>query len=115
VEVRHGSFLTAEATRTACGGEVLPPRSPGKAVHRASASAGQEAFFEGHVHALNVLGGVPTGKVRYDNLRAAVAQVLGLSRRRVEAERWTAFRSHYGIDALYCQPGIRGAHEKRRR
>lgn len=61
------------------------------------ASAGQEAFFEGHVHALNVLGGVPTGKVRYDNLRAAVAQVLGLSRRRVEAERWTAFRSHYGL------------------
>ncbi|PVC80849.1 IS21 family transposase [Streptomyces sp. CS014] len=84
----------------------------GKAVHRIFASAGQEAFFEGHVHALSVLGGVPTGKVRYDNLRAAVAQVLGLSRRRVEAERWTAFRSHYGLDALYCQPGIRGAHEK---
>lgn len=84
----------------------------GKAVHRIFASAGQEAFFEGHVHALNVLGGVPTGKVRYDNLRAAVAQVLGLSRRRIEAERWTAFRSHYGIEALYCQPGIRGAHEK---
>ncbi|TFE47394.1 IS21 family transposase [Streptomyces sp. ICN441] len=84
----------------------------GKAVHRIFASAGQEAFFEGHVHALNVLGGVPTGKVRYDNLRAAVAQVLGLSRRRIEAERWTAFRSHYGLDALYCQPGIRGAHEK---
>ncbi|MFJ5851288.1 IS21 family transposase [Streptomyces sp. NPDC092903] len=85
---------------------------PGKAVHRIFASAGQEAFFEGHVHALNVLGGVPTGKVRYDNLRAAVAQVLGLSRRRVEAERWTAFRSHYGLEAFYCQPGIRGAHEK---
>ncbi|CAL9676960.1 hypothetical protein SUDANB176_07867 (plasmid) [Streptomyces sp. enrichment culture] len=84
----------------------------GKAVHRIFASAGQEAFFEGHVHALNVLGGVPTGKVRYDNLRAAVAQVLGLSRRRIEAERWTAFRSHYGLDALYCQHGIRGAHEK---
>lgn len=29
----------------------------GKAVHRIFASAGQEAFFEGHVHALNVLGG----------------------------------------------------------
>ncbi|MFD7123947.1 IS21 family transposase [Streptomyces anulatus] len=84
----------------------------GKAVHRIFASAGQEAFFEGHVHALNVLGGVPTGKVRYDNLRAAVAQVLGLSRRRIEAERWTASGSHYGLDALYCQPGIRGAHEK---
>lgn len=84
----------------------------GKAVHRIFASAGQEAFFEGHVHALNVLGGVPTGKVRYDNLRAAVARVLGFSRQRVEAERWTAFRSHYGLEALYCQPGIRGAHEK---
>ncbi|MFB8776935.1 IS21 family transposase [Streptomyces broussonetiae] len=84
----------------------------GKAVHRIFASAGQEAFFEGHVHALNVLGGVPTGKVRYDNLRAAVAQVLGFSRHRVEAERWTAFRSHYDLEALYCQPGIRGAHEK---
>ncbi len=55
---------------------------------------------------------MPTGKVRYDNLRAAVAQVLGFSRHRVEAERWTAFRSHYGLEALYCQPGIRGAHEK---
>jgi hypothetical protein len=41
-----------------------------------------------------VLGGVPAGKVRYDNLKAAVAQVIGLSRSRVEAERWTAFRSH---------------------
>ncbi|MGW7613327.1 Mu transposase domain-containing protein [Streptomyces sp. NPDC054766] len=30
----------------------------------------------------------------------------------MEAERWTAFRSHYGLEALYCQPGIRGAHEK---
>ncbi|MGW4652675.1 IS21 family transposase [Kitasatospora sp. NPDC004289] len=84
----------------------------GKAVHRIFASCGQEAFFEGHVHALNMLGGVPTGRVRYDNLRAAVARVLGFSRQRVEAERWTAFRSHYGLDVLYCQPGIGGAHEK---
>jgi hypothetical protein len=59
-----------------------------------SASGGQEAFFEGHVHALEVLGGVPTGKVRYDNLKAAVAQVLGFSQARVETEQWTAFRSH---------------------
>jgi len=22
------------------------------------------------------------------------------------------FRSHYGFDAFYCQPGIAGAHEK---
>ncbi|MGY4984054.1 IS21 family transposase [Streptomyces sp. 900105755] len=84
----------------------------GKAVHRIFASCGQEAFFEGHVHALSVLGGVPCGKVRYDNLRAAVARVLGLSRARVENERWTAFRSHYGIESMYCRPGLVGAHEK---
>lgn len=84
----------------------------GKAVHRISASAGQEAFFEGHAHAFRVLGGVPTGKIRYDNLKAAVASVIGFSRQRVEADRWTAFRSHYGIEAFYCQPGIQGAHEK---
>lgn len=84
----------------------------GKSVHRVSASGGQEAFFEGHVHALDVLGGVPTGKVRYDNLTSAVRQVLGFKRARVENERWVAFRSHYGIDAFYCAPGLEGAHEK---
>ena len=84
----------------------------GKAVHRVSLSGGQEAFFEGHEHAFRVLGGVPAGKVRYDNLKSAVAQVIGFSRSRVETDRWTAFRSHYDLDAFYCQPGIAGAHEK---
>jgi len=84
----------------------------GKAVHRVSLSGGQEAFFEGHEHAFRVLGGLPSGKIRYDNLKAAVAQVTGLGRLRVEVDRWTAFRSHWGIDAFYCQPGIGGAHEK---
>jgi transposase len=84
----------------------------GKAVHRIFASGGTEAFLEGHVHAFTTLGGVPTGKIRYDNLKAAVAQVLGFSRQRVETARWTAYRSHYGIDAFYCQPGLQGAHEK---
>ncbi|MEU2379333.1 IS21 family transposase [Streptomyces misionensis] len=84
----------------------------GKAVHRVFASCGQEAFFEGHVHALRTLGGVPRTKVRYDNLKSAVAQVLGLSRARVETDRWIAFRSHFGIESFYCRPGIEGAHEK---
>ncbi|GGZ92473.1 transposase [Streptomyces echinoruber] len=84
----------------------------GKAVHWVFASAGQEAFFEGHVHALRVLGGVPRGRARYDNLKAAVAQVLGLSRARVETDRWIAFRSHFGIESFYCRPGVDGAHEK---
>jgi hypothetical protein len=84
----------------------------GKAVHRIFASGGTEAFLEGHAHAFTTLGGVPTGKIRYDNLRAAVAQVLGFSRQRVETMRWTAFRSHFSVDAFYCQPGLQGAHEK---
>ncbi len=85
----------------------------GKAVHRVIASCGQEAFFEGHIHALRTLGGVPRSKVRYDNLKAAVARVLGLSRARVEADRWIAFKSHFGIESCYCRPGIEGAHESR--
>jgi transposase len=84
----------------------------GKSVHRVTVSCGQEAFFEGHAHAFGVLGGVPCGKVRYDNLRSAVARVLGFGRARVETDRWAAFRSHFGLDAFYCLPGIEGAHEK---
>ncbi|MEV0117032.1 hypothetical protein AB0H77_27985 [Streptomyces sp. NPDC050844] len=41
----------------------------------------------------------------------AVAQVLGLSRARVETDRWIAFRSHFGIESFYCRPGIEGARE----
>ncbi|WP_310721436.1 hypothetical protein [Streptomyces lydicus] len=51
-------------------------------------------------------------KVRYDNLNATVAQVLGLSRARVETDRWTAFKPHFTIQSFYCRPSIDGAHEK---
>lgn len=74
----------------------------GRAVHRASLLADQEAFFEGHLHAVQTLGGVLTKQVRYDNLRAAVSQVLGFTRARVEAERWTVFRSRLGLQPFYC-------------
>ncbi|MFM9455873.1 IS21 family transposase [Streptomyces europaeiscabiei] len=84
----------------------------GNAVHRVFATSGQEAFLEGHVHALSVLGGVPRGKVRYDNLKAAVAKVIGFARERKESARWLAFREHYGVDSFYCRPGLVGAHEK---
>ncbi|HZM76826.1 MAG TPA: IS21 family transposase [Candidatus Limnocylindrales bacterium] len=83
----------------------------GKAVHRAYATASQEAFLEGHVEALRILGGVPWRHVRYDNLKPAVNEVC-FGRTRVESQRWTAFRSHYGFDAFYCLPGKEGAHEK---
>lgn len=83
----------------------------GRAAHRASVTAGQEAFLEGHVHAFDRLGGVPVDKIRYDNLNSAVKQVL-FGRSRQENDRWIAFRSHYGFEAWYCQPGHGGSHEK---
>lgn len=83
----------------------------GKAVHRVFASQGQEAFVEGHLAAFTELGGVPTDKIRYDNLRSAVSRVLR-GRSRTESEHWVRFRSHYGFDAFYCLPGVQGAHEK---
>jgi hypothetical protein len=83
----------------------------GRAAHRASLSQGQEAFLESHVYAFGRLGGVPLEQVRYDNLKPAVSRVL-FGRTRVESDRWVAFRSHYGYDAFYCQPGHEGSHEK---
>ena len=57
-----------------------------RAAHRAFLTQGQEAFLEGHVYALQRLGGVPCDKVRYDNLNSAVKQVLfGRSRQRTNA------------------------------
>jgi len=41
-----------------------------------------------------------------------VKVVYGSGRQRTENNRWVLFRSHYGFDAFYCQPGIEGAHEK---
>ena len=58
-----------------------------------------------------MLGGIPVDQIRYDNLKAAVSRVL-FGRNRTESSRWVAFRSHYGFDAFYCQPGVEGAHEK---
>ena len=83
----------------------------GKAVHRAYATQGQEAFLEGHQAALEVFGGTPMFHIRYDNFKAAVSRVL-FGRTRTESVRWVAFRSHYGFESFYCHPGVEGAHEK---
>jgi len=83
----------------------------GKAVHRAYATQGQEAFLEGHQCAFEVFGGTPMFHIRYDNLKAAVSRVL-FGRTRTESTRWVAFRSHYGFESFYCHPGVEGAHEK---
>ncbi len=49
--------------------------------------------------------------IRYDNLKAAVAQVMK-GRRRVESDRFVALRSHYGFESSFCLSGKQGAHEK---
>lgn len=70
----------------------------------------QQAFLEGHANAFDFLGGIP-GKVRYDNLKAAVVKVLR-GRRRIESDRFVALRSHYLYESFFCEPGEKGAHEK---
>ena len=83
----------------------------GRGFATAFAHQAQEAFFEGHVLAFGHFGGVPAGRIRYDNLKPAVTRIL-LGRDRVENERFIALRSHYGFDSFFCEPGIEGAHEK---
>jgi transposase len=83
----------------------------GRGCHRVYASCAQEAFLEGHVTAFEATGGVPWRHIRYDNLSPAVAKVLR-GRTRAETARWLAFRSWYGFEAFYCEPGPEGAHEK---
>jgi transposase len=83
----------------------------GRGFATAFAHQAQEAFLEGHVLALAHFGGVPAGRIRYDNLKPAVTRIL-LGRDRVENERFIALRSHYGFDSFFCEPGLEGAHEK---
>ena len=58
----------------------------GKGFHHVYANQAQEAFIDGHVRAFEHFGGVP-GRIRYDNLKPAVARVL-LGRDRTESERF---------------------------
>jgi transposase len=82
----------------------------GRAFHVAYGTQAQEAFLEGHVLAFQHFGGVPA-RIRYDNLKPAVTRIL-IGRNRIEAERFVALRSHYGFESFFCQPGLKGAHEK---
>ena len=64
-----GCWSSATCSRSAC-------RIPARPCTWSRRPAGQEAFLEGHVHAFTVLGGVPAGQIRYDNLTPAVTRVL---------------------------------------
>jgi|GEM_PF-41768 len=113
-EVDFGEvYVILDGIKTKCHMFVYRLSHSGKAIHRVYPTGGQEAFLEGHIEAFHALGGIPTRHIRYDNLTSAVVQVIhGGNRLRDENERWVLFRSHYGFDAFYCQPGIDGAHEK---
>ncbi|MDZ7910907.1 MAG: IS21 family transposase [Rhodococcus sp. (in: high G+C Gram-positive bacteria)] len=113
-EVDFGEvWVMLTGVKTKCHMFTFRLSHSGKAVHRVYSTQGQEAFLEGHIAAFEEIGGVPARHIRYDNLTSAVQKVIyGQSRARVENPRWVLFRSHFGFDAFYCQPGISGAHEK---
>ena len=83
----------------------------GKALHVGYPHQTQESFLDGRVRAFESFGGVPTGMIRYDNLKPTVIRIA-LGRERFERPRFVAMRSQYGYDSFFCVPGIDGAHEK---
>jgi transposase len=89
---------------------VMRLSASGRSFPRAYLNQAQEVFLDGHVRAFDHFGGVP-GRIRYDNLKAAVERVLK-GRDRIESDRFIALRSHYRFDSFFCQPGIKGSHEK---
>ena len=113
-EVDFGEvWVVINGVKTKCQMFIYRLSYSGKAIHRVYPTCAQEAFLEGHIDAFETLGGIPTRHIRYDNLTSAVLAVLhGGDRRRKENDRWVLFKSHYGFDSFYCQPGIAGAHEK---
>jgi transposase len=82
----------------------------GREFHIAFHRQNQQAFIEAHVAAFIYFGGV-FKQIRYDNLSSAVIKILH-GRNRLETEKFTALHSHYLFEAIFCLPGITGAHEK---
>lgn len=80
------------------------------ALHVAYPSQTQTALLDGISRGLEFVGGV-FERMRFDNLRQAVARVIR-GERRVEQDRFVAFRSHYLFESSFTSPGIEGAHEK---
>ena len=57
--------------------------------------------------AFEVMGGVPSRQVRYDNLSPAVAKVLA-GRNRTETQRWLAFRAYLRVRGVLLPARPRG-------
>ncbi len=103
------------SVKTKCPMFVFRLSNSGKAIHRIYPAQVQEAFLEGHIEAFQVLGGIPTKHIRYDNLTSAVtAVVFGQGQQRQENDRWVLFRSHYGFDPFLLPARHRRGTRKRR-
>lgn len=89
---------------------VMRLSGSGKAFHRAYFTNDTPSFLDGHVRAFEYFGGVMR-RIRYDNLKQAVIDVL-IGRQRKENQRFVLLRSHFGFDSFFCLPGVEGAHEK---
>ena len=86
----------------------LRSMASGGAYHRAYPHATQQAFLEAHELAFAYFGGV-FHILRYDNLKSAVKKILR-GYQREETSRFIGFRSHWGFQAEFCNPGE--GHEK---
>ncbi len=75
----------------------------GGAFHTAYFHATQQAFLEAHERGFAYFGGV-FRVLRYDNLKSAVKKILR-GHQREETDRLIAFRSHWGFQAEFCNPG----------
>ena len=62
-----------------------------------------EAFLDGHVSAFAFFGGVPLS-ILYDNLKLAVARILG-DGKRVQTRAFTELQSHYLFADRFGRPG----------
>lgn len=111
-EVDFGEFLVDLAgERIKAWLFVMRLSASAKTFRKAYVHECGESFYDGHNDAFAFFGGVPTGMIRYDNLKAAVTKVL-LGRERENNETFIALRSHFGFESFFCAPGIEGAHEK---
>ena len=75
----------------------------GDAFHRAYTHATQQALLEAHEKAFAYFGGV-FRIIRYDNMGSLVKKILR-GYQRIETDRMVAFRSHWGFQSEYCNPG----------
>lgn len=75
----------------------------GGAFHKVYPHTTQQAFLEAHELAFQYFGGT-FELLRYDNLSSAVKKILR-GQRREENERFIAFRSHWGFESDFCNPG----------